>query len=246
MPPGTGAAPQASPGAAGANSAAQGRASNGRPLFASHSAALRNDIGPTSPETPPDAVSAQKTEDLLQMAKDATPSDVKTPDLFDPQRGTNIVFVLDRSSNMRPDDKSKAARRALVKALESLDTNKTFYVIFFPYKEMPGPGPIRATPENTHVVADWIDSVLVADHADPAKALARGLGFSPDTVWLLSGGQLSPEAARAIRQANEVPRAQINTVAFYSRDGESVLRQIADENRGTYQFVPEPDKSPGP
>jgi hypothetical protein len=222
-----------------------------------------------SPEPAPEGVAKEKTGDLLQMAKnDAQPAaldtssktedaasggdrnapkqdkpEPKDPQPFDPSHGTNIVFVLDRSLSMRQEDKSKIARHALVSALEALDKNKTFYVVFFPFKEMPAPGPMKATPENVLAMSEWIYSAGHAYGSDPAKAVLRGLHFAPDTVWLLSDGRFSPAIAKTIRDANAVQKAEINTVAFYSREGEQVMRQIAEENHGTYHFVPPPDKN---
>jgi len=196
-----------------------------------------------TPSTPPDGSPKPDEPKSDDSAKDTKPNDQdsKSAGPFDPGRGTNIVFVLDRSLSMRQDEKSKAARRVLVSALEGLGTNKSFYVVFFPYQEMPTAGPMPATPENVRAMTNWIQSVGHAYGSDPTKALLRGLHFTPDTVWLLSDGQFSPSVARTIRDANEVLKAQIHTIGFYSRDGEPVMRQIADENHGTYHFVPRPD-----
>jgi hypothetical protein len=240
----------ASPGAGGGATAAQGASPTaGATPQARGSAAGpaggigRNDLTLPRPDAPPDAVAKEKTEDILETGKKEDPAAKNGP--FDPQRGTNIVFVLDRSLSMSQDGKSTAARRALVNALNALDPNKKFYVLFFPYEEMPAPAPIPATPENVRAMSDWLNSVGHADRSDPAQALLRGLRFTPDTVWLLSDGQFSPALAETIRGANGDLKAQINTIGFYSRDGEPVLRQIAQENHGTYHFVPRPDKNSG-
>ena len=197
----------------------------------------------------PDDVSKEKTEDLLQMAKNDTPPanpdrDSKSPAIFDPGRGSNVVFVLDRSPAMKQDDRLGAVRRALVGTLEAFDSSKTFYIVFFPDKDMPGSGPLPATPENVHKIADWVSSVgqSSADgpEADPTKAVLRALNFSPDTLWLVSNSPLSAEVAKSVREGNQTPNAEINTVTLYSHESEPVLRQIADENRGRYLFVPAP------
>jgi len=161
---------------------------------------------------------------------------------FDPERGSNVVFVLDRSLSMRSQGKSMAARRELVSTLQHLGANKSFYVVFFPYKAMPAPRPLPATPENINSMTNWIFSTGHAYGSDPSKAVEHGLQFDPDTVWLLSDGRFSTSAARAIRDANEVLKARIHTVAFYSREGEAVMRRIADENGGTFRFVPPPEQ----
>ena len=171
--------------------------------------------------------------------KDAEPNP-ENPRPFEPQRGSNVVFVLDHSLSMGG-EKSARARRELVNTLEHLGTNKSFYVIFFPYKAMPAPGPLSATPEHIQSMTNWIYSLGHSYGSDPTKAMERALEFKPDTVWLLSDGKFSSKVPLAIRAANLSGNARVHTVGFYERAGEQVLRQIADENGGTYRFVPPPD-----
>lgn len=171
--------------------------------------------------------------------KDAEPNP-EAPHPFEPQRGSNVVFVLDHSLSMGG-EKSARARRELVNTLEHLGTNKSFYVIFFPYKAMPAPGPLSATPEHIQSMTNWIYSLGHSYGSDPTKAMEHALEFKPDTVWLLSDGKFSPKVSQAIREANLSAGARVHTVGFYERAGELVLRQIADENGGTYRFVPPPD-----
>jgi hypothetical protein len=156
---------------------------------------------------------------------------------FDPERGSNMVFVLDRSLSMHG-EKSRVARRELVQTLQKLGPNKSFYVIFFPEKAMPASGLLRATPENVQSMTNWIYSLGHAFGSDPTKAMLKALNFRPDTIWLLSDGRFSDEVSSTIRLANENIHSQINTIGFYSQDGEGVLKQIAEENHGTYRFVP--------
>jgi hypothetical protein len=160
---------------------------------------------------------------------------------FDPRGGSNIVFVLDHSLSMKG-EKSNVARRELVQTLEKLGPDKTFYVFFFPEKAMPAPGPLPATPENVQAMATWIYSVGHSLGSDPTKAMLKALDLRPDTIWLLSDGKFSDEVPGTLKLANENIHSQINTVGFYSRNGEGVLKQIADENHGTYRFIAPPFK----
>lgn len=157
------------------------------------------------------------------------------------QSGTNVVFVLDRSLSMRG-EKSMAARRELLTTLHSLGPNKSFYILLFPYLAMPANGPLRATDDNINSMGGWLYSVGHRIGSDPTKAMTRALQFNADTVWLLSDGKFSASAAKKIRQANDLVNAKIHTVGFYSREGEAILRQIAEENNGTYRYVPRPDE----
>jgi hypothetical protein len=163
---------------------------------------------------------------------------------FDPQRGSNVVFVLDRSRSMEG-EKSLVARHELVRALENLGPDKSFYVLFFPYRAMPASSPLPATLENIRRMTNWIFSL---GHkydwgGGPAQALTQALKFEPDTFWLLSDGKFSDGVSREVRVANASTHAKIHTIGFYSREGEAVLRQIAEENGGTYRFVPPPKET---
>jgi hypothetical protein len=162
--------------------------------------------------------------------------------IFDPkQSGTNVVFVLDRSLSMMG-EKSLTARRELVKTLHHLDTNTSFYILLFPYLAMPAPGPLPATRENVDSMGGWLFSVGHRMGSDPVRSMTRALQFNPNTVWLLSDGKFSAGAAAAIRSANKTVNSKIHTIAFYSQEGEPVMRQIASENNGTYRFVPPPSQ----
>jgi hypothetical protein len=222
--------------------------------------------------TPASATDADKTTSLDANPADKA-SDLKTDAsrLFDPQRGSNVVFVLDQSLSMSG-KKSAAARRELVKTLQDLDlgtnqsfyiytatneisfkgdlqdlgTNQSFYILFFHfsgYDAMPTSGLLQATPQSIRSVTNWIFSVGNHYGSDPTTAMQRALEFKPDTIWLLSDGEFSSKVPKAIRAANDSVNARIHTVGFYERTGEPVLRQIADENGGTYRFVPPPDPS---
>lgn len=240
---------------------------------------------PASPATPSDAdqpaappatqasaTDADKTTSLGANPADK-PSDAKPDDTrpLDPQRGSNVVFVLDQSLSMSG-KKSAAARRELVKALQDLDlsTNQSFYIYAATneirskgglqdpstnrssyilcvhvsgYQAMPTAGLLQAAPQDIRSATNLILSAGNYYGSDPTSAVQRALEFKPDTVWLLSDGKFSSNVPKAIRMANDSVNARIHTVGFYEPTGEPVLRQIADRNGGTYRFVPPPDPS---
>jgi hypothetical protein len=225
---------------------------------------------PAAPATTPaSATDADKTTSLGANPADKA-SDAKTDDsrLFDPQRGSNVVFVLDQSFSMSG-KKSAAARRELVKALQDLDlgTNQSFYIYAVTndtsfkgglqdpgtnqssyilcvhlsgYEAMPTSGLLQATPQEIRSVTNLILSAGNYFGSDPTPAVQRALEFKPNTIWLLSDGKFSSNVPKAIRVANDSVNARIHTLGFYEPTGEPVLRQIADENGGTYRFVPPP------
>ena len=152
---------------------------------------------------------------------------------------------------MASHNKSTTARQELVNTLETMNPAQKFYVMFFHsggYVGMPTIGPVDVTPDNIRAMKNWLFSVGHTFGSDPTKAVQHALELvpAPDTVWLLSDGKFSPKAVTAIRNANDSINSHINTIGFYSHEGEQVLHQIADENRGVYRFVPPPNATPAP
>ncbi len=191
---------------------------------------------------PPEDPTPSRTADLLR--NDGEPSR-----WFDPEAGSNVVLMLDNSLSMMTNGKSILARREVQRTLEAMNAGKTFYVLFFHsggYEGMPSLGPVPATPENVRAMTNWLFSVGHRTGANPTKAVLRALGLAPapDTVWLLSDGEFPNEVVDNIREANAFVNAHINTIGL-NRAGERGLRQIADENRGVYRFVP-PSNAPTP
>jgi hypothetical protein len=158
---------------------------------------------------------------------------------------TNVSFVVDQSLSMKKNGKSNRARSELLNILETMGPAETFYVLFFHsggYEGMPGFGPVPATPDNIRDMTNWLFSVGHRFGSDPAKGIRRALGMvpAPDTVWLISDGGFSKAAVQTIREANETVNAHINTVALYDTEGEQVMREIAEENRGIYRYIAPP------
>jgi len=175
----------------------------------------------------------------------------KDNNIFDSDKpASNIVFIMDHSLSMRSQGKSTAARQELVRKLEAMTPDQKFYVMFFHsdgYDAMPTPGPVAATPENVRAMTNWLFSVGHRFGSDPSKAVERALDLAPapDTLWLLSDGEFSnsKDVVDAIRAVNGPVGARVNTIDFYSHDGEEGMRRIAGENNGIYRFVPPPDKN---
>jgi hypothetical protein len=158
---------------------------------------------------------------------------------------TNVSFLIDQSLSMRRDGKSERARRELLNLLENLGPNNTFYILFFHsggYEGMPGLGPLPATSENISSVTNWIFSVGHRFGSDPGRAIRRALEIvpAPQVICVFSDGGFSANAVEEIRKANETANARINTVVLYDANGAAVMRKIAAENGGTFQFIPAP------
>jgi len=158
-------------------------------------------------------------------------------------KGTRYVFVIDKSGSMGAHNKFGRAKRELIKTLRTLPQNARFMIYFFDggVEKLPSNNNnmLAAVPKNISWAEGWVKSRGMGGGTDPRAALKSGFNLKPDTVWLLTDGQFNDEAGAlsVIRHANSKKSVRINTLAFMDRDGERVLKQIAQENDGTYRFV---------
>ncbi len=153
-------------------------------------------------------------------------------------RGGKFLFVVDRSGSMAG-PKLDAAKAELIRSVRALSRGARFYTIFFNTvpAAMPAEGLVRATESNKRRHFTWVSGIGAGGKTDPTSAMKLALSLKPDVIWLLSDGIFHARGAAAIRKANPRAKVQIHTIAFYSREGEVVLRRIAEENRGRYRFV---------
>lgn len=158
-------------------------------------------------------------------------------------KGKRFVYIVDCSPSMAGAPFEKA-RAELQRSIERLNSGQSFFVIFFDSNEYPqfypraAKGLIRASAENKHRSQAWISGFgTLAGGTDPRAALMRALSLRPDAIYLLSDGEFDWDVADEVRAQNRKHIA-IHTVSFITRDAEPLLKQIADENRGTYRYVP--------
>jgi len=153
--------------------------------------------------------------------------------------GGKFVFVVDYSGSMKKDARLDAAKAELVRAIRALDRKMTFYIIFFDHmhKPMPAASLTRATEVNKRRYLGWVSAIRAGGGTDPTAAMTQALSLKPHAIWLLSDGNFDPAIAKAIGRLNPGRKVQIHTIAFFSRAGEPVLREIADQNRGRFRFV---------
>jgi hypothetical protein len=158
---------------------------------------------------------------------------------------TNFSFVIDQSLSMARDGKTARAQSEVLKMLEMAGPENTFYVLLFHsggYEGMPGLGPVPATPENIRAMSSWLFSAGHRFGSDPSKGMRRALHMvpAPNVVWLISGGGFSRGAVQSIREANQGVNAQINIIDLNNSESQTAMRQVADENGGTFRFISTP------
>ena len=154
-------------------------------------------------------------------------------------RESDVVFLVDQSFSMRGQPATLAWQQ-LSNQLVQLNTNATFYILYFHssgFDPMPSPSPLPATPENVHTMLQWGSTVRHVFGSDPGKAAARALDLYPRTLWVISDGKFPKSASTAITKSNKSVHAQVNTVDIRAHNGEDSLRLLAEKNGGIYQFI---------
>ncbi len=170
--------------------------------------------------------------------------------------GNCFCYVIDGSGSMRggPWD---AAKIELWKSLLSLKPKQRFYIIFFnrelsaipmPGEREPAPRALYATRENLEHARRWMDTLRIGPGAPPIDALEMAIDKEPDAIYLLSDGVTKVDVPKFLRDENRISdlingeqvRVPIHTIAFYSLDGEALMRKVAAENRGQFIYVPDP------
>ncbi len=169
----------------------------------------------------------------------------------------NVVYVIDRSGSMQKT--FGLVRKEMLDSILSLSEEQDFHVILFATGPPLEKKPARLTsaaPEfefrgNAGV---FLQGVEAAGATDPIPALKRAFavlrGARADRpgklIHLLTDGNFPNNQAtlEAIRTLNSQGDVHINTFLYGRRpvEAEKVMRQIADENRGTYKYV-SPDET---
>lgn len=170
--------------------------------------------------------------------------------------GNCFCYIIDGSGSMRngPWD---AAKLELLKSLATLKEKQRFYIIFFnrelsaiplPGEQTPAPAALYATPDNLTHTRRWLDTLRIDRGAPPNDALELAISKEPDAIYLLTDGVTSVDVPKFLRDSNRITdlifgeqvRVPIHTIAFYSLDGQAMLKQIAAENEGQFIYVPNP------
>lgn len=174
--------------------------------------------------------------------------------------GNCFCYVIDASGSMRGGP-WEAARSELLKSLASLKPNQRFYIVMFTRKieAIPMPGErepaeraLYATRENLEHARRWLLGVTIGGSgAAPKESVKFAIEKEPDAIYLLTDGVTKvKDVADFIREQNRVSdlingeqvRVPIHAIAFYSDEGQQLLRRIAAENAGQFIYVPDPTK----
>ena len=160
--------------------------------------------------------------------------------------GDRTVFVVDASFSMNhphpPPAKTrfKRVKLELLKAVECMEPEQQFFIIFFNDAAIPMPSRqlVSANPSVSTQFMRWMATVPAQGQTDPSQALLIALSLQPDNIILLTDGDIPAKTSRLVRQAN-IKGTPIHTIGFGDDTGEKRLQEIAEQNGGTYRFIPE-------
>ncbi len=169
--------------------------------------------------------------------------------------GNHFVYLVDSSGSMGAGFDS--ARRELLQSIDLLKPNQRFYVVFFDEKpdymrlsdpSVDEPRSVEATAENKLALRRWALQVQQDRGKNPYEVLEFALKLKPDVIFLLSDGEFPQRVEDLLAEKNRInnlfgdggPMCIVHTIAYYSEEGESRMRRIAQNNGGQYRYVPKP------
>ncbi|MCA9016413.1 MAG: VWA domain-containing protein [Planctomycetaceae bacterium] len=198
-----------------------------------------------------DIVGALLTSSAIGTANYGSGNGAGNGDFFglNPQ-SKRIVYVVDSSKSMNFPHESVGKTRLgrvkleLAKAIVSMDENQEFFVIFFSDYAIPMPARKLqpATPEAKEKFLSWVAKVPGIGTTEPLEALLLALRLQPDTIYFLTDGQFSPSIVKAFNNVAAKTRARqnviVNGICLGNREGERLIRELAEQNSGSYTFIP--------
>ena len=162
----------------------------------------------------------------------------------------SIVFVVDASGSMNMPHPGPLRTRfnrvkyELLQTISAMTEKDRFFIIFF--GEIPYPMPanflIKADDDGKHNYLKWMaQAEAIGKRTIPQGALQLALRLEPDAIYFLTDGAFDPKVVDITAKANKkgIP---IHTIGFNDRQGETLLKDIAEQNQGTYTYIP-PDEA---
>jgi hypothetical protein len=170
-----------------------------------------------------------------------------------PQPPARIVFLVDASGSLV--DSLPQMLVWLNRAVKTVESDERFAIYFFKSGE-----PISIKPEGmiaptrevlNRISEDWLSAdqlpLLPSGRSNPTRAIAKALALNPTDIYFLSddafaftqGDSTAEQALTLVKDALGESDARIHGVQFFYRSDNSVLETLANETRGTYEFVRE-------
>lgn len=173
-----------------------------------------------------------------------------------------IVFLIDASGSLV--DSLPQMVVWLNEALQTIEPDERFAVYFFKSDE-----PIAIKPQGmlapsrdvlNQLREQWLDPdavpVFPSGRSNPAKAIAQAMTHNPTDLYLLSddaiamhkgGGTTAEQSIDLVKQSVGESDVRVHGVQFFYRGERNVLETLANQTKGTFEFVRErvvPDGDP--
>ncbi|MEW4528706.1 vWA domain-containing protein [Maioricimonas sp. JC845] len=166
--------------------------------------------------------------------------------------GRKFVFVVDGSGSMNRPFPGPAKTRfgrvklELIRTIQQMNEEQQFFIIFFNDDAIPMPATrmMEAVPASQYNYLHWMTGVKAKGETDPEAALMLALRLQPDVIYFLTDGMFKYRVIERVREANR-GRVAIHTIGFGDDEAEKFMKQIARQNFGAYQFIPEDYDGPG-
>lgn len=156
--------------------------------------------------------------------------------------GQSFVYVVDCSNSMREEGKFERARYELIRSIEHLTPEQSYFVIFYNDGAYPmdADEPVPVTADQVERMRRWVGYIEPGGGTNPLPALLMALRLKPDAIFFLSDGLFDPGAIQAVRRANRSRsgRIPIHTISFVNYESQGLMKTIARHAGGEFRFVP--------
>lgn len=173
--------------------------------------------------------------------------------------GNTFVYIIDCSPSMRKDNAFQAAKAEVFRSFASMKPKQRYYISFFGKEIDPlvlhgteaEKYPIYATKENVILTQEWMNRVAIQKEGwPPNDALEQAIAMQPDGIFMLFDGVTKVDVAKFLRQVNRTddilsegsPKVPIHVIHFFEEDFRNQMMTVAQENGGTYRFIPRPER----
>jgi hypothetical protein len=169
--------------------------------------------------------------------------------------GNHFVYLVDSSGSMG--SAFESARQELIQSIEFLSAEQRFYVVFFDAEpeymrltdpRQDEPRSVYATAENKAALKRRAMRISMDRGRAPYDPLRFALKLKPDVVFLLSDGEFPQGIEDLLQNENRIENlfgdsrtiSIVHTIGYHSKEGETRMRRIAQQNQGQYRHIPSP------
>jgi hypothetical protein len=177
----------------------------------------------------------------LLLAASSPAADEPIRDVPHPKNPKRIVYLCDASKSMK--EKFPIFALELIKAVEALEPDKSFTIIFTVDGKAVALGKdlLAASSENKQKATEFIKKLVPSGISTTIPGLRAAFAVNPDVIYFATDAAFGDrdQAINETRKLNKDKRVKIDTIAFFDRGEayEIALKQIADENAGLFKFV---------